>query len=47
VCKKIYIDSSHKKIPNEYIWVQNNPPENNVEPVPAKSELPSKQSTRK
>jgi hypothetical protein len=27
--------------------LENNPPKNNVKPVPANSELPSKQSTKK
>jgi hypothetical protein len=31
---------------NTVVRLQNNPPENNVEPVPAKSELPQKQSAR-
>ncbi len=38
---------AEKKIKSEKNQSQNNPPENNVEPVPAKSELPSKQSARK
>ena len=32
---------------NTVVRLQNNPPENNVEPAPAKSELPPKQSAGK